>query len=233
MNRTERLYAIREELRRSGDTGCTAIVLADRFAVSVRTIKRDIHSLQLGGFPVWAVPGPGGGYVVDEQATLPPIHLTPSEISGLCVAIASQSGLPYHLQAQAALSKILAVTSPQQQIRAQRLADRVWINHEEPTNAVLNLEIQRRIEDALADNRTLSICYKDSEGHSSQRRVDPQLLGYTRNTWYLVAFCHMRQAMRWFRLDRIISAHLTSQTSLDRPIAQIGAPPDTAHPVWQ
>lgn len=248
MNRTERLYAIREALRRSGDVGCTATMLADRFAVSIRTIKRDIRCLQLGGFPVWSAPGPGGGYVVDGQATLPPIHLTPSEISGLCVAIASQSGLPYQLQAQAALSKILAVTSPQQRERAQRLSQRVWVNHEGRTDGMCtdvmctdmmqtdgasNLDIQRRIEDALAENRTLSICYNDSEGHSSERRVDPQLLGYTFDTWYLVAYCHMRQAIRWFRLNRITSAHLTSQISLDRPIAQIGTPPETACPVWQ
>lgn len=64
MNRTDRLYALREELRRAGSVGRTADRLAETFEVSVRTVKRDISTLQHGGFPVWAQPGPGGGYAV-------------------------------------------------------------------------------------------------------------------------------------------------------------------------
>jgi predicted DNA-binding transcriptional regulator YafY len=41
--------------------------LAKTFKVSPRTIKRDLSALQQGGFPVWARPGPGGGYVVDPK----------------------------------------------------------------------------------------------------------------------------------------------------------------------
>ena len=66
MNRTDRLYAIREDLRRSGPRGRTAEQLATAFEISVRTVKRDISALQQGGFPVWARTGRIGGYVVDR-----------------------------------------------------------------------------------------------------------------------------------------------------------------------
>ncbi|WP_245819526.1 HTH domain-containing protein [Rhodococcoides yunnanense] len=57
VNRSDRLYSVREELRRAGRSGRTAERLAEVFEVSVRTIKRDISALQQAGFPIWAQPG--------------------------------------------------------------------------------------------------------------------------------------------------------------------------------
>lgn len=230
MNRIDRLYAIREELRGARDRGCTAEELSDVFAVSVRTIKRDIRTLKLGGFPIFAVPGPGGGYVVDAAATLPPINLTPGEISGLCAAVLGQAGAPYAVHARSALTKILAVSTPATAQRARRLAARVWINHTREPSPI-DPTVLRTVEDALDDRRTLSIRYSDGEGHETELRVDPQLLGGTFGHWYLVAYCHVRESIRWFRLDRITAAHLTAQASTDRPVSDIGVPPDTARSV--
>ena len=103
MNRTDRLYALREELRGVGSAGRTAERLAETFEVSVRTIKRDISALQHGGFPVWAQPGPGGGYAVDASATLPPVNFTDAEVSGLAAAVAAHRGQPFDGHARAAL----------------------------------------------------------------------------------------------------------------------------------
>src|SRR3954468_14886422 len=64
VNRTDRLYAIAEELRAARQPR-TATWLAERFEVTTRTVKRDISALQQAGTPVWAAPGPGGGYVLD------------------------------------------------------------------------------------------------------------------------------------------------------------------------
>ena len=230
MNRTDRLYAIREELRRAGPRGRTAEQLAETFEVSVRTIKRDISALQAGGFPAWARPGPGGGYVVDANATLPPVNLTPSEVSGLAVALATQTGQPYAAHARTALAKILAVTTPTDRDRAQRLASRVWINHTDEPSPI-NPKVRQAVEEALAAARTISLRYRDNEGSESERRVDPQLIGKTQGHWYLIGYCHTRKAIRWFRLDRIAAAHLTQQASTDRPVADIGVPPKTARPV--
>ena len=230
MNRTDRLYAIREELRRAGPRGRTAERLAETFEVSVRTIKRDISALQAGGFPVWARPGPGGGYVVDASATLPPLNLTPSEVSGLAVALATQTGQPYATHARTALAKILAVATPVDRGRAERLASRVWINHTDEPSPI-DPRVHRVVEEGLAAVRTICLHYRDEGGRESERRVDPQLLGNTFGHWYLIAHCHTRQAIRWFRLDRIIAARLTSQHSIDRPIADIGTPPTTARSV--
>src|SRR6266545_568109 len=69
MNRTDRLYALVEELRATAPRARAARRLAERFEVSVRTIERDILALQQAGVPIWATPGPGGGYKIDPAHT--------------------------------------------------------------------------------------------------------------------------------------------------------------------
>jgi predicted DNA-binding transcriptional regulator YafY len=54
VDKTERLYAVAEELRRAGRAGTTGPRLARLFEVSERTIKRDVSALQQAGLPVWA-----------------------------------------------------------------------------------------------------------------------------------------------------------------------------------
>jgi predicted DNA-binding transcriptional regulator YafY len=90
MNRTDRLHALGEELRRAGPRGRTASQLATWLEVSTRTVKRDAAALQQAGLPVWAQAGPGGGYVLDAVATLPLVNLTPAQAVAVAVALAAQ-----------------------------------------------------------------------------------------------------------------------------------------------
>lgn len=92
MNRTDRLYALVEELRSAAPRARPARWLADRFEVSVRTIERDIGALQESGVPIWATPGPGGGYTVDPSMTLPPLNFTAGEATAIAIALGSAGG---------------------------------------------------------------------------------------------------------------------------------------------
>jgi predicted DNA-binding transcriptional regulator YafY len=226
MNRTDRLYALREELRRAGTAGRTAERLAADFDVSARTIKRDISTLQQGGFPVWARLGRVGGYVVDASATLPPINITAAEASALAAALAAHRGQPFERHGRAALTKILAVMNEQTRAQAERLASRIWIDDDQAsTRTVTTLGA---IEQALQERRVLAISYRDADDRLTSRRVDPQLFASTADQWYLVAYCRLRNGLRWFRLDRIENATVTSEQANDIPLGDIGDPPTTA-----
>ena len=89
MNRTDRLYALVEELRSRAPRPVRATELAARFEVSTRTIERDLLALQEAGVPIWAQPGPGGGYSLNPDTTLPPLNLTPEEGVALATALAT------------------------------------------------------------------------------------------------------------------------------------------------
>ncbi|MEW1988527.1 WYL domain-containing protein [Brevibacterium casei] len=228
MNRIDRLYALREELRRAGSVGRTAERLSEIFEVSVRTIKRDISSLQQGGFPVWAQPGPGGGYAVDAAATLPPVNFTEAEASGLAAAVAAHRGQPFDGDARAALAKVQAVMDSRTRERSGRLGERIWIDHADDPGSP---QVRRTIERSLEDRRVLSLHYRDRNGRESARRVDPVFLAHTQGRWFFVAHCRDREAVRWFVLDRILTAHLTAEAATDVPVAAVGTPPPTARAV--
>lgn len=228
MNRTDRLYAIAEELRRAGPRGQTALRLAGRFEVSVRTIKRDVSALQQAGLPVWARPGAGGGYLLDAAASLPPVNFTPGQAVAVALALAARPTGPFGGDGQAALGKVLDVMDPASRERAEALAARLWIRDGDrpPGGAAL-----RAVEAGLARRLVVALHYQDAAGRRSRRRVEPHLLACDRDVWYLIGWCLERNAVRWFRWDRIEAAHVTTQPVTDRDPSEFGVPPPDAHPV--
>jgi len=133
VNRTERLYALAEELRRAGRTGTTGPRLAAALEVSERTIKRDVAALQQAGLTIWAQAGPGGGYVLDPSASLPPVNFTPGQAVAVAVALATlPPGSPFAVDALAARGKVWDALGAGDRARAEALAARVWVRHAAP-----------------------------------------------------------------------------------------------------
>jgi predicted DNA-binding transcriptional regulator YafY len=94
VNRTDRLYALVEQLRAVSPRPRSARWLADTFEVSTRTIERDIAALQQSGVPIWAEPGRTGGYVLDRAHSLPPLNFTPQEAAAIAVALPARGPRP-------------------------------------------------------------------------------------------------------------------------------------------
>ena len=228
MNRTDRLHALTEELRRTGPRGLTALRIAERLEVSTRTVKRDVAALQQAGLPVWAQAGPGGGYVIDAAATLPPINLTLAQAVAVAAALAAHLDAPYAADGRAALEKLLDVMDPSARQRAEQLAKRVWVRTP-PRRSPPG--VTRAVEEGLARHCVLTLTYRDRQGTPSQRRVEPHLIAHINGSWYLGGWCHNRQAPRWFRWDRIDSAALTTEVAPTRHPTLFGTPPPDAHPV--
>jgi len=229
VNRTERLYAIVEELRAAGPAGRTGAWLARRLEVSTRTIKRDIDALLQTGIPVWAQAGPGGGYVLNPATSLPPLTITGAEAAAIAVALAARPTLPFVLDARSALTKVLAVMPAAERERAEAIARRLWLRVPErpPRPAVA-----RVLDEAVRRRQVLVFRYSDRDGTISERTVEPVALAATHGHWYLLAWCRLRQGPRWFRTDRIVSAHLTTEPAPDHDATTLfGTPPDDTRPL--
>ncbi len=228
MNRTERLYAITEELRSAGPAGRTGAWLAAKLEVSTRTIKRDIDGLLQAGLPLWAQAGPGGGYVLDA-ATLPPLNITAAEAAAIAVALAALPALPFAVDGRSALAKVLAAMPEAERERAREIGRRLWMRVPEqaPRPAVA-----RALDEAVRRRHVVDLRFRDRNGVVSDRAVEPVALAATGGHWHLLAWCRLRQGPRWFRTDRIVSAHVTNERSPEHDAATLfGEPPPDAQPL--
>jgi predicted DNA-binding transcriptional regulator YafY len=216
VNRTDRLYAIVEELRAVGAGFRTAQWLAERFEVSVRTIERDLGALQQAGVPIYATPGRRGGYGLDEIGTLPPMNFTPEEATAIALALERQPAGPFAQAARVALLKIVGAMSGGDAEAAERLAARVRLMERagpRPRSPVPSV-----VERGIVDRRVVRLTYQDDEGTITHRDVEPVSLVGSDSHWYLVAWCRLREAGRVFRMDRIRSARLTTETAPERSL---------------
>lgn len=227
MKRAERLHALSEMLRRNGSRGCSAERLAREFGVSVRTVKRDLDALERSGAPIWSRPGPGGGYGLAVGASLPPVSLSAAQAVALMAAVAAAPDAPYADLASAGIQKILDVLDPRTRARAEELANRVWVNA--PHSA--SRAIRSALEEAMAEQRVVRIRYTSRDGATTTRDVEPVLFAFTNNQWYLVAWCRMRDEMRWFTVSRVERASVTKTACGCHSIREVGEPPANARPV--
>ena len=227
MKRAERLHALSEMLRRNGSRGSSAERLAREFGVSVRTVKRDLDALERSGAPIWSRPGPGGGYGLAVGASLPPVSLSAAQAVALMAAVSAAPDAPYADLAAAGIQKVLDVLDPRTRARADELAGRVWVNA--PPSA--SRAIRSALEDAMADQRVVRIRYTSRDGTTTTRDVEPVLFASTNGQWYLVGWCRLRDAMRWFTVSRVERANETKTACGGHSIREVGEPTANARPV--
>ncbi len=155
-------------------------------------------------------------------ATLPPVALTPEQAAAVAVALAAQPEGPYAADGRAALEKVLSVLEPDPVRRAELLVTRAEAGRSAAVRSV--------VEQAVSRHRVLVLGYRDGRGSTSRREVEPQLLARSGRHWFLVAWCREREAVRWFREDRIETVEPTGETAPRRDLADLGVPPVDRHP---
>ncbi|HEU4424543.1 MAG TPA: WYL domain-containing protein, partial [Pilimelia sp.] len=195
MNRTDRLYALVEELRAVAPRPRSARWLAQRFEVCARTVERDIGALLQAGVPIYAEQGRTGGYTLDKSTTLPPVNVTPAEAVAMAVGLHGLAGTPFHAAARSALRKLVAVMPERDAAAARDLAARIHLIGDGGPMA----PVPAVVADALLARRVLEIEYGDRHGSLTRRQIEP--MGYVgnRSHWYLVAWCRLRRSVRAFR----------------------------------
>ena len=230
MNRTDRLYAITRALRVAGQRGRTAAWLASRFEVSTRTIKRDIAALQEIGVPITSEDGRGGGYQLTHRAVLPLVAFSAAEATAVAIALAVEPTLPFAADGAAALQKLLGAMTRDQRAEAVDMARRVWVR---AADSERRPGTARALDEALRAKCVVLIDYMDGHGRTTERRpVEPMAFVRTKGHWHLLAWCRLRRAGRWFRLDRVARAWPTKMRFEERDLVQVfGDPPFYARPV--
>jgi predicted DNA-binding transcriptional regulator YafY len=198
MSRAERLLALMQVLRRHREPVGGA-ALAQELGVSLRTLYRDIASLQAQGA---AIAGEAGvGYVLRPGFTLPPLMLSEEEIEALVLGsrwVAAHTDPELAEAARNALAKIHAVLPAPLRHELESNALLVPAPHAPGPEALL-----ASIRRAIRAQRKLRLDYRDAAGTPSERVVWPFALGFFEQTRMVAAWCERRVGYRHFRVDRI------------------------------
>ncbi|WP_434462990.1 helix-turn-helix transcriptional regulator [Serratia plymuthica] len=199
MSRTERLLDLMQILRRHRYP-VAGHALAQEMNISMRTLYRDIATLQQQGAEI--VGEAGVGYVLRPGFMLPPLMFSPQEIEALVLGmrwVAQRGDTQLAGAANNALAKIADVLPAA--LRDELEANTLLIV---PTGVVqVADETVMLIRDVIRQERKLTVDYCDLAGKVSERILWPFALGYFEQTRVLVAWCELRQEFRHFRLDRI------------------------------
>jgi len=199
MSRSERLLDLIQILRRHRRP-VSGLTLAGELDVSIRTLYRDIATLQGQGAPIEGEPGLG--YVLKPGFMLPPLMFTDEEIEAIVLGsrwVAKQPDTRLSAAAADALAKIAAVLPDD--LREELDATALLVGPSaEATREGADLGIIRQ---AIRAERKLEMTYQDASGTGSRRIVWPFALGFFDKVRVMVAWCEMRQDFRHFRADRI------------------------------
>ena len=198
--RLSRLTAILTQLQSSKIV--TARFLAEKHGVSIRTIYRDIRTLEKSGIPV--VTEEGKGYSLMEGYRLPPIMFTEEEANALITAeqlILKNKDASLVSNYSAAIEKIKALLKGPQKEKTDLLANRVYFtnnySHERTSNYLMQLQA------AITNFQLIHITYVSLSGQRTARDIEPFALYSTQGNWLLIAYCRLRTEFRVFRVDHI------------------------------
>lgn len=201
MNRLDRLTAILIHLQTKRVV--RAQELANRFGISLRTVYRDVRSLEEAGVPIGAEAGVG--YFLTDYH-LPPVMLTNAEASALLLGakfIEKWTDESVRTDFESALYKIKSVLKRPDQEHLDDLAPNVGVS--DPLNRPSYADgLLNTIQRAIAQHHVLSVHYHSVYNDAqTQREVEPVGLYHYGMAWHLIGFCHSRQDYRDFRVDRI------------------------------
>ncbi|MEV6862008.1 YafY family protein [Streptosporangium subroseum] len=178
--------------------------LADRLAVTTRTVRNDIERLRILGYQVHSTTGTAGGYRLGAGAALPPLLLDDEEVIAVAVSLHGAAGGTVTGIEETSLRALTKL----QQMLPSRLRHRVdavraatiSVAGRGPT---VDAETLTVIAATIRDHEQLRFDYRGHDGTASARTAEPHRLVYTGQRWYLLAWDNDRRDWRTFRADRI------------------------------
>jgi len=197
--------------------------LAQRIEVNIRTLRRYIIMLQDLGIPIEAERGRNGAYVLSPGFKLPPMMFTNEEALALTVGLISARRLNLadtDRAIESAFAKLERVMPLDLKSRVRALTETITLDQDSPSSTPPSDTVPASMSSAAQLQKRVHIQYHPNQGENTERDFDPYGLTYYLHKWYVVGYCHLRQDLRSFRLDRImqvkeVNAHFERPEGFD------------------
>ena len=192
----------------------TASELAAYFEVSVRTIYRDIESLSMTGIPVYAEQGKGGGISLVNDFRLEKRFFLKSELYDLIAAVQEIPKITGDVNLENAVEKIRLLSGAGGE---DKTADSVVACDFSGSLRTDEKDVMARLSGAVREQRQVEFSYCTNENNNLVRRVEPLRLIFLHRSWYLQAWCLLREDYRMFKIARINDLRVLTE-SFDRKL---------------
>ena len=187
-------------------------LLADRLAVSSRTVRRDVDRLRELGYPIHATKGPDGGYRLQAGAQLPPLLFDDEQAVAVAIALRGAALLGAGIEEPA--ERALATLRQVMPSRLRHRLDALEATVVSPPRLLagdmpLDSSVLLTIGAAIRSHQELRFNYHapaDTDADAvlrPPRRVQPHHLVARVGRWYLIAWDPSRQDWRIYRADRM------------------------------
>ena len=208
-NRFDRIVAILIQLQSRKIV--KAKDLADRFGVTLRTIYRDIKTLDSAGVPI--IGEAGSGYSIMDGYRLPPVMFTPEEAGSFVAAEKLMGKFTDQLMSShftKAMFKIKSVLRSDEKNMMANLEQQIDITGSPyGFNKKLPQALQH-VTESMVTQRQLLLQYKSVSNETPlQRKIEVIGIFHENQFWYIYAWCHLRNDYRQFRIDRITNLTIT------------------------
>ena len=180
----------------------TAREIAEKHNVSIRTVYRDIRTLESSGIPI--VTEEGKGYSIMQGFNLPPVMFTENEANALITAeqlILKNKDKSFIEQHESAVSKIKSILRYSQKDKIEFLSERIVFRNNAENQKTSDYLMT--VQSAVTGFKLIDIEYQSLQDENTKRTIEPFALYSTQENWLLIANCRLRNDFRVFRLDRI------------------------------
>lgn len=195
----------------------SAKALAEKFEVSVRTVYRDIESINLAGIPVVSYPGNSGGFCIMKNYKLDNQLLTINNVCSMLTALQAVNRNMEDTEIESSIEKLRTLIPEEKAGYVNLQMEQMIITMLPWTHSKKQKQSVKQLQSAVAESRIIQITYRNYDNQSSTREIEPMSLVLKGDSWYLFAYCLLKSDYRIFKVSRIRDIQQTDRHFQRRP----------------
>lgn len=186
--------------------------LAEKFEVSVRTIYRDIDSINMAGIPIISYSGNNGGFGIMENYKLNHQLLTLNSLCSILSALKGINATLKDVEIESSIEKLRNLIPQDKEHHLDLHMEQIIIGMQPWAYNTKQKELVKTIRQAIGQSQLITMTYRNYTNDTSTRQIEPMSLVFKGYTWYLFAYCRLKADFRVFRISRILDVQVEDAT---------------------
>lgn len=185
--------------------------LADRFEVSLRTIYRDLETINSAGIPIASYPGADGGYEIMDQYRIDRQMVSLDELHSIVTALKGMQTSLDDRDMDHLLAKVGALVAKSEQNRMDEAGETIIFETNMWQAGLTDKTMITQLRQAAKNRNVVRFAYMNKKGLEAERTVEPIGLAWKGVAWYLYGYCRLRDDYRIFKLSRMKGLHVQNE----------------------